>query len=218
MPLDFPAAEYESIVHRVQLHSPRLGHLYEHFGGAWNAISYRFLAATENETAFTQSIARFGGGLDPSERHRQESHLFAFFANGFAAFESCFYGLFSLGAHLSPPHFPMNTARDHQSISPSSTKAAISKAFSSDPINGVLQVVTGDPAYIEWREIRNILTHRTAPGRTVFVGIGDDNLPDQWKINQIPLDVTMAPQRRANLSRLLEMLLQGIDEFVRLRF
>lgn len=75
--------------------------------------------------------------------------------------------------------------------------------------------VTSDATYLDLREARNMLTHRVAPGRTFFIGIGtDDELPDQWKLNNITLDGNMAATRRAGLARLLTRLLRGADQFV----
>lgn len=72
-----------------------------------------------------------------------------------------------------------------------------------------------DPAYQEWREIRNVLTHRTAPGRRMYVGIGDDDAPaTEWKLNSIPLDSTMAKGRRAELARMLGDLLSAVEAFI----
>jgi hypothetical protein len=218
MPPDFPVAEYESVHKRVEPRARSSKDIYEQFAGAWNAVAYRFLAVTEYETAFGASLSTGGGSPKPSERYQQERDLFGFFSNGFSVFEAVFYGLFGLGAFLSTTNFPMSTAKDQQRISPSSTVAAIAKAFPGEPINQVLSGISSDPAYVEWREVRNILTHRAAPGRTFFVGIGtDDTLPDQWKIKSIPLDAKMAPSRRGDLSRLLGLLLQGIDQFAKSR-
>jgi hypothetical protein len=214
MPPDFPVAAYESVYKRVEPRARTSNDIYEHFAGAWNAIAYRFIALTEYEAAFSTSIANVGAGPDPTERCRQERDLFGFFSNGFSIFEATFYGLFSLGAFLSSISFPIGTPRDQQRISPASTIAAIASAFPSDPINKVISTVVSDPAYVDWREVRNILTHRAAPGRQFFVG-GDDKLPDQWKIKNISLDAKMAPMRRVERSRLVKDLFQGIDQFAK---
>jgi hypothetical protein len=214
MPSDFPVAEYES-VHKIvapRAHTPQ--DVYEQFAGAWNALAYRFLAVTEYEAALTGSLAKAGTSPTPTERYRQERDLFGFFSNGFSIFEAVFYGLFSLGAFLSATSFPLSTAKDQQRISPSSTATAMANAFPGDPLQQVIIRVSSDPAYVECREVRNVLTHRAAPGRTFFVGIGgDDVLADQWKIKGIPLDAKMAATRRIDLARLLCEMMQGIDQF-----
>jgi hypothetical protein len=214
MPPDFPVAQYESVHGRVEPRARTSNDIYEQFAGAWNALSYRFLALTEYEAAFSASVARVGSRSSPLERHRQERDLFGFFSNGFSVFEATFYGLYSLGSFINAAAFPMSTAKDQQRITPSSTTAAMAKAFPGDPIHQTISTVLSDPALLEWREVRNILTHRVAPGRIFFVGIGgDDILPDQWKIKSIPLDEKMASARRGDLSRLLSVLMQGIDQF-----
>jgi hypothetical protein len=148
----------------------------------------------------------------------QERDLFGFFSNGFSVLEATFFGLFSLGAFLSAANFPIKTPKDQQRISPSSTAAAMLKAFPGDPINQTISATISDRAYLEWREVRNVLTHRAAPGRTFFVGIGgDDELPDLWKILSIPLDLKMAPSRRAELSRLLTIVLRAVEQFSKSR-
>ena len=219
MPLDFPVAQYEFVHKKIVAISKTSNSTYEHFAGAWNAVAYRFLALTEYEASFSKSLTTTNTDLTPSNRHRQERDLYGFFCNGFSIFEACFYSIFSLGAFLSAANFPIATAKDQQRISPASTTAAMVKAFSSDPINKAIDLIISDAVYIEWREIRNILTHRAAPGRTFFVGIGnDDVLPDQWKIKNIPLNEKMASARRADLSKLLNVLMHAIEQFVQSHF
>jgi hypothetical protein len=75
-------------------------------------------------------------------------------------------------------------------------------------------VISSELTCLEWREIRNVLSHRAAPGRTFFVGIGGpDGLPDQCKIKNIMLDADMAPARRAQLANLLNKFVAAIDDF-----
>jgi hypothetical protein len=217
MPRDFPAVEYESIHRKAESHARQSIDTYVQFASAWNAQAYRFLALTEHEISLSSSLAAAGASAQSEERFRQERDLFGFFSNGFSVFEATFYGLFSLGAFISPARFPIIAAKDQQRISPGSTSTAIAAAFPGDPINSAVDAVLTDAAYVGWREVRNILTHRAAPGRTFFVCIGDDDaIPDQWKIKSIPLDEKMASSRRIELSRLLSILLQGIDQFAKM--
>lgn len=216
VPDDFPASEYESIYLKAASHLPKQQEIYEQFGSAWNAVAYRFVAVAEYEAILKVSLVRTNA--PPPERYEQERDLFGFFSSGFSVFEAAFYGIFSLGALIAPAAFPTTTPRDQQRISPSSTAGAIAKAFPGDSLNGVIAAVTGDLAYLEWREIRNILTHRAAPGRRFFVSIGgDEEIPDQWKIKDIPLNANMPQSRRAELSRLLSTLLNGIEQFSKSR-
>jgi hypothetical protein len=218
MPPDFPVVEHEAIHQKVAARAGASKEACEQFVGAWKAQANRFLALTEYEAAFCASLANFGTSPGYSERYRQERDLFGYFCNGVSVFEATFYGLFSVGALLSPMNFPIATAKDLKKISPRSTADAFNSAFPSDPIIGSIHAVLGDPAYLELHRVRNILTHRVVPARTFRVSVGVRNtLPDQWNIEGIPLDANMLPSRRADLSRLLNTLLSGIDRFAKIR-
>lgn len=217
MPADFPATPFERVHARLRPRASTHAILYEHFIGAWNALSIRYLTLVEEGDAFTASIGRGNGG-DGQDRYRQERHLFGFFGSGFSAFESYFYGMYAIGAVIQPAQFSLATPKDQQLVSPSSTDRLYKQAFAGDPILGAFQAAFTDAAYREWKEIRNILTHRTAPGRTIFVSIeSDEELTAQWKINNIPLDAQTASSRRGHASRLLLLLLEAAAVFAEAR-
>jgi hypothetical protein len=127
--------------------------------------------------------------------------------------------MFAVGALARPAEFSLATPRDQQRISPSSTESAYLRSFPGSPILAAFGATFADAAYRELREVRNVLTHRTAPGRTIFVNIGsDDDLPPLWKINNIPLDCETAAIRRAHVGRLLSALLEAAAAFVEAEF
>jgi hypothetical protein len=216
LPGDFPISPFERSVARVQScwevrHPDEVGQMV----GAWSALSYRFLAHGDEGEAFNRSIMGQNAFSSHKERYKQERYLFGFFSNGFAAFESYFYGMYSIGAVLNPTHFPFATPKDRQGVSPTSTERAYAKAFPGDPLLNTYRNVFADIAYQELREIRNVLTHRTAPGRTIFVGVGSDEpMAPRWKLNNISLDGSTVQARRAHTSRLLTAVLAAGAAFV----
>ncbi len=214
---DFPVEPYEAVHELVVARWGNL-QLYEDFAGAWNAVSYRFEAAAKSGAEFERSLRVAGATPTPDERFRQDSALAEFFSGGYSVFESVFYGLHAIGACLAPSVFSLSTPKARQQVSPSQTTATFKKAFAGDPFITVLDAFATDPAYLEWKEIRNVLTHRTAPGRRMFVGIGvDDAPPTAWKLNDIPMDETLVLMRRAALVRLLAHLVAGGATFLRSR-
>jgi hypothetical protein len=231
MPADFPRAGYERVMKKVKPLAGPYAQMYDHFGGAWNAISYRYMAMCFHGDNFSTSIVLPQGEAAAYyvKRYEEERELFGFFSNCFSTFESFFYGMYAVGNFLDPgtpasagtpavqTNFPM-TAKDLQFVTPSSTDKAYKKAFHGDAFLGTLTGVFADVRFRELREIRNILTHRTAPGRRMFVGIGsDEELPDVWKLNDIPLDAKLTPARRANTAQLLATLLDAAADFVEQR-
>jgi hypothetical protein len=218
LPSDFPSASYEEI-HSVIVKKHAQHALYEHYAGAWNAIAYRFLEATERGDEFAASVGTHGAAPPPKERYHQERALFDFFSSGFSVFEATFYGLFAIGGLIAPASFPLGTPREQQLVTPSSTNASYSKAFPRDPVLADFAMVFGDVTYQAFRETRNILTHRAAPGRRMFVSIGaDDAPPTEWKLNDMPLDASIATKGRADLARLVAVLLDAAQRFVTHRF
>jgi len=220
MPSEFPAAPFERVYLRMRAslagqHPPA----FEHFSSAWNALSFRYLGLAAEGEDFTKSITSPEGSRGLEHRYLQERHLFGFFSNGFSAFESYFYGMFAIGALIRPPDFPLATPKDQQNVSPGSTERAYLRSFPGDPLLSAFAATFADAAYREWREVRNVLTHRTAPGRTIFVSIGsDDDLPPLWKINNIPLDAATAATRKGHAARMLSRLLDATALFVEARF
>ena len=212
MPADFPSAGYEELHKRVvKLHSKPA---YGHFAGAWNGISYRFNALADYDEAFTQSISTHGPAPNPAERYRQERDLFGFFSNGFSAFESFFYGAFALGALLEPSQFALATPADQQQVTPRRTITAYERVFSGTAVIGRFQAIVADPGYIELREIRNVLTHRSAPGRTIHVSVGSEETPPgQWKLANINLDKSTTGERRLRIVGVLSEALAALQEF-----
>lgn len=216
-PSDFPSDRYEA-VHSLATDRWRTHQLYEHFSAAWNAVAYRFLGTVDAGAEF-QSLLKFHGASPPPlERYLQERALFDFFSSGFSVFESLFYALFAIGALLEPDGFPLATSKDEQRISPSSTAAAYKKAFMGDAFIDVFDEIFQDLAYKDWREVRNILTHRTAPGRRMYVSIGDDDAPStEWKLKNIVLDQLLVQERRASLSAITRKLLTSSEAFLKRR-
>jgi hypothetical protein len=218
MPADFPTVAFERAYSHTKKRVRGRATQFEHFAAAWNAISFRFLALCDDGDQFSSSIEMQGAEANLQQRYLQERHLFGFFGNGFSTFESFFYGMFAIGSMLDPPNFLLTLPKDQQAVAPGTTNRAYLRAFAGDTILTVFQAVLDDTDYREWKEVRNILTHRTAPGRTIFVSITTDvDLPAVWKINNIALDSTTVPTRRAHASRLLAMLLSAAADFIESR-
>jgi len=214
MPPDFPAASFEAVQRKIQPFAQTKDDLYAHFAGAWNAISYRYLSLVDYGEAFTGSLRKHGSAPPAVERYNQERVLFGFFSNGFSVFEAYFYGMFAIGALLKPTLFPLATPADQQRVTPTQAIERYSRAFPGDAIVTAMSGINGDNAFKEYREIRNILTHRSAPGRTFFLSVGSSEAPaSQWKLRNIPLDERMAAARRSHVSLLLLSALDAARDF-----
>ncbi|MCO4090748.1 MAG: hypothetical protein HEQ34_02195 [Sphingorhabdus sp.] len=211
---DFPRKPYEA-VHSAVLAQWSDSGVYHEYSGAWNAVAFRFHGSVDAGTKFQKSLRDSGPHPAPLQRYQQEEALFSFFSNGFAAYEAFFYGLFAIGSFIHPAAFPLSTAKERQRISPSFTQATFVKAFPGDQILDDIQSVFDEVSYQQWRDTRNILTHRAAPGRRMYVGIGiADAPPVEWKLNELPLDAQLIPTHQAQLAQHLATVLTATTSFL----
>lgn len=230
MPEDFATAPYTAVHSRVGPLIDAQPLAWPLYAGAWNAVSYRFRACADHDEAFTASVERAGGSPPLSERYVQERELFNFFVNGLATMESFCFGLFAIGSMVALPDFPIATPKDEQRITPESTAKAYASAFPGEKITDALMKLIRDQSFIKWKEVRNVLAHRSAPqrahSRTIAVSIpsGDASTPVNTPIdppptwlNGISIDVNTTSARRAWLAGVIHEILEAAATFVAAR-
>jgi hypothetical protein len=214
---DFPFERYEAVHAKVAAEWSEAPSYY-HYSGAWNALAYRFHGSIDAGGKFQKSLKDFGSSPAPHQRFQQEQTLFNFFSNGFAAFEALFYGLFAVGSFIDADAFPLATPKEQQRVSPSHTSDAFKRAFPDDPLLDAFARLFDDPRYQRWREMRNVLTHRAAPGRRIYVGLGSSDAPPvEWKLNNFPLNSALVPERQRELAQLIADVLLAAQIFLATR-
>lgn len=198
MPPGFPSEDYEATNERVSSHRSERRTEVGEFVGGWLGVAYRFLACTEYDAAFRSSVRRPGGDAPPHpERYQQEKWLFGFFANGLSTLESLCYALFAVGAVVRPQDFPFVGPDDWRRVTPSSTRKQFASVFPQDSLTNALEALLSSRELDEWREVRNILVHRSAPGRTIALtmGSGPQQRAALW-VQGITLDERTTTSRR----------------------
>ncbi|MCK5491166.1 MAG: hypothetical protein KAI67_04965 [Candidatus Pacebacteria bacterium] len=214
---NFPQVKYESI-HFILSNKYAERKEYEHFSGAWNAVSYRYKATIDHGEDFIKLLKLYGTAPQPEKRYLQEQTLFNHFSSCFSVFESMCYGFFAIGSIVSPEYFFINDSADQRKISPETTKKTYQKAFPNEQITETLIELIADSEFEKIRNTRNILTHRAAPGRKIYLNIGEDeSLPTEWKLNNKPLNEFIVKSNEDNMKRLLNNLLNAGEEFCKLK-
>lgn len=217
MPDDFPGQQFNRISAKTQHlgSSPTAtAAAYWELSGALRALAYRYRAVIEHGDAFTALIVSHGASPPAEIRCQQEQSLFDFFSAGFSALDSLFYAAFALGTCIDPAAFPLATDKERRRVSPDRTVNAYRERFPTGQPLLAIQELANSSAFTGWRDVRNILTHRAAPGRTFYVSVGsDDETPvDTWKPFDIPLDYRLTADRRAALSSLLQSPMTALAE------
>lgn len=215
MPEDFAVEAYEAIYCRVVKKIGTQSNSYDEFASAWNAVAYRFLSCTEYNKTFTESIQKSGNAPPHQERYVQERALFGFFLNGLATIESLCYGLFAIGSILLVQYFPFTIPEDKRRVSPEETTLRFKAAFPKDDITAILRDMTNSKGYRDWKNVRNVLTHRSAPGRHIYKGGDRDGEVDWVHGNQIDENTTVT--RRKWLAKTSSDLLEATDVFTAVR-
>lgn len=145
------------------------------FGGGWNGTAYRFVDCSNHSAAFTASFREDGPAPVPPKRYEQEAALFGFFVAGLSSIEGFVYGMHALAWGTGQGEFAMATDDARRQVSVRLAAERFAQAFPDDDITRELAALRGDPQFTEWSEVRNILTHRAAPGRMIDLQLGGPN-------------------------------------------
>jgi hypothetical protein len=185
--------------------------VWQEWAGGCNGTLYRFLQAAEASDAWAEAIRIDRPGLD--ERLRQEFMLFSFFASALSSLECLAYGLCAVGQFLRPSVFHVTTRPHTITFGLAATK--FSSEFPNDRLGPVLATVDQSREMNDLRGTRNILSHRSAPGRTysetLTVGSDSASGATTWLAAALGSSTTGRP--RAWVAGTLQEILQAADEF-----
>jgi len=210
MSTDFPDKPYLAIESKIFNKKDIHPESWEQFSGFWNAVLYRFRSCTEHSDQYNDSIKKAGNSPPQPERYTQEKELFCFFVTGLATIESLCYGVYAIGSIIKPEYFnilPNNLIN----IKPTETERQFKKAFENHMISISLQKMLTDPIYKEWKIIRNILAHRSLPGRRFHHG-GSHDGKTLW-IEGIQIDANTTVSRREWLVNTISILFKDAETF-----
>jgi hypothetical protein len=117
---------------------------------------------------------------------------------------------------LDAKNFPLVTAEDKRSVNPERTAEKFGMTFPRETITLVLKRLKESQDYQRWKTMRNILSHRSTPGRQIFRG-GDRDGDAVWgETIQIDEDITVS--RRRWLAKTLAGLMEAADAFTAAKF
>jgi hypothetical protein len=213
VPDDFPIQCYEKI--DVNMVSQKESHyeLWREFAGAWNSIGYKFIICSEQDQIFTESINRFGSSPVPEERMVQEKSLFFFFVSAQSIFESLGYAIYLTASMKNSNDFPFKREIITR-LSPEITRDKLKKFYPSESLSSDFTKILASTEYSKINEIRNVLIHRTRPGRNHFMGSEDDRTRIIWLDTEMIIDNQVTASSRLWLSISCEQILKSMNQFV----
>jgi hypothetical protein len=207
LPEDFPLESYSAIQKRI---SVDLGEAHpearREFAGGWNALRFRYMACSEHDRDFTDLIRKHQSAPD---RYGQERALYGFFVTGQSAIESLCYGLYTIASVLRSDKSPVRD-QDLKTIKWDRTAGLFSSSFPGATLTTTLTRLVASSEFKAWRNLRNILTHRSTPGRGINIGGLKDGVIE-W--SDIVLNQDTTASRRLWLSTMVGTLLRTADDF-----
>lgn len=228
MPDDFPIQDYNHIHSKMQLFANSHPTEFAEYGGGWNALAYRFSYTADNDDEFREALKN-------NDRYLQERGLFGFFVSGLSVVESFSYALYFIGSILDAARFPISTEEDLRNVNPGRTANRFQAAFPGSDISDVVSNVVKSNSFTEWKLVRNILAHRSTPGRHISVELAPEQFTitdspespppapsptqqqrrtDVWKLQGLSIDEDLTSGRRAWIAGVLADLMQSARRFV----
>lgn len=204
---------------RVQIGSLAL----EHLAGSHNGVRYRLKACADYSDEFTHSIKTFGDSPPLIERYQQERALFGFFVSGYSVLDSFSFFMHTAATQINATHFPMQKPGHLKGIGCKTTAGVFARPFPEEAITTELTKAIADPMFTQWDNFRNILAHRTAPGRAFYASLGTSipDPPPDWKIapaTKLKIDANLTQCRLAWLVETLAKLVSAADVFAQKHF
>lgn len=150
------------------------------------------------------------------EQYIQDREVFNFLVNGLAVLECFGYAAYFLGSFIKPEAFGLVLPDKRRHIDLAKTSNAYEAHFSEEAIAKEIKAVLKDAAYLNWKEIRNIIAHQSHPGRNIYLSTTPEgDRPHDWKVPGLPaLDVNLTASRLVWLGDTLGCCLVAMEGFV----
>jgi hypothetical protein len=209
----FPVALYESIQRRMGPHQPKHPDLYRHLAGGWNGLQNRSIGCERCSKEYTALFTRFGVAPAQHVRVAQDNALYGFFAYALSAIESWLFAMHAAAAMDQAAAFPMATDGELKAVTPSIVSGRFRSTYAGSSISVVIEKLLSEPTYVEWRDLRNVLVHRAAPGRHFFQPPRATPRDADWIDMGIALDKETLSGRYPWLMSTVDALVQASEEF-----
>lgn len=209
---DFSETTYENIKTIVISYFGDNSVEFKDFIQSWKAVELRFIAFTEQDEIYTPSIQNFGDAPQTDERIKQDNSLFFFFISGISVFDSYSYAIHGLVSSINQ-NFKI---QPENRINFTTVSQKFKSFFPDESLTNELLSLSDSTQFIQFKEIRNYLTHRVHPGRVLYLSGGSNQAtPAEWNIggNTLTLDNDFTKNWRLWLSTNLDLILTKTEEF-----
>jgi hypothetical protein len=210
MPHDFPLQPYSDLYRAV------VGQLVSNteerrmFTWGFRGVARRFRSCCEADEEFRKAYYAWRNTKSAEDLYREDKALFHFFSDGLSAIETLFFALYIVGWVVKPEHFPTGSEKQ---IEPKFTSGKFTSHFPDEPLSLALKNAVSSSEYREWKNLRNPLAHRYAPGKSVTIDLGQGSA---WhSFLGLELDEQFTSRRRKWLANNLCQILESANGFAK---
>ncbi len=222
MPDDFPTEPLEAHYRTLLNALPTSSRARRLLGLGLKGVAYRFRSMAESDEDFTEIIRRHGVTPPVDQHFAQENSLFGFFMAGMSCLDCLFYSLHALGGHYTPEKFSLENS-SLQSVRPRTVVEAYEAVWPNTSLTLTIRCMIDSPRFRRWTRVRNVLTHRAVPPRSISIGPGRD-ADVIWQVEEAGTqdaderidDLTTAP-KRLWLSTQLRLVVSALGDFIAAR-
>jgi hypothetical protein len=225
MPSDFPSTAFDSFVKSANLvdekyraaNNNKVNPDWSAVASATNGLAYRWLALVDAEKTFGSTFIK--ATKTPENRYIEETALFAFFSNALSAIELSYFAIYGFAAQLEPTLFDLVRVNPRK-ITPENVTKKFNTAWPADALTLELSKANASLPFKDVTELRNVLSHRGTPARTISMHIievlgGPTPLqpPPTTSWSNRPMDDKLLPAFRADIAPILNDLIAAAARF-----
>jgi hypothetical protein len=208
----FPTEKYNEVQKLVMA---KLGHKssYDDFSYSWNALGHRFHGAILLSQSLIESLGPPPKAGSMEARHKEDQELFYFFSSSFSSIECLYYSAFAVG-EMTTGKFDFNNPKTQRKIKPDFVIQKFKESLPSTTLASQLEAcilpdsgTTG--TYSELVQIRNVLSHRSQPGRT-FGWSGPSDPTTMWHKFELTLSDKLIAKHRDFLGKVTTAIISDL--------
>lgn len=183
--------------------------------------AYRFRTMAENDEILSTSFKQSGYGPPAEDYYKQITSQYIFFSAGLSCVDSFFFAMYACAAHCRSKAFGL-TSKDLKKVKIYSVKNNFNKYWNNTDIAIAMNELVASKKFAEWKDIRNILSHRAVIPREILLNCGNGQISANLLIQKadsekqdIPLTELTTTKRRAWLANQMNSLVTAFDLFVK---
>jgi hypothetical protein len=166
LPEDFPREILEQSYRKCIDRFGQNDHALQLMGMGFAGTAYRFRTMAENAEILSTSLQKDGCGPYAEAYYQQVTSLYIFFSAGLSCIESFFFAMHALGSKYKPNSFALSP-KDLGNVRLLNVKKAFNTNWEGSDIAIAMEELLASAKLFEWKEIRNIFSHRAVIPRQI---------------------------------------------------